>query len=336
MIAKVNAVIRGLGKPYADGTEPIEIHVSTDRANGLPYRYDTRVPIVLHINGKSYQAGLRATKDNSYVWICPNAKTEDGTQIRLAHIVTDAGFKKNDRISLLVDGKDIRLEANSSSRNTRIKPHATIDIPDVINTLSTQRRAFHSEADFQHAFAWEVHRRFPNSSVRLERPLTARGKTLHLDFLIQLPKRAIAIELKYKTRKLLVEFNGEEYHLANHGAQDCGRYDFIKDICRLEHITSNMENCEGYAILLTNDSLYWKPSSSKDTAVDAAFHLNEGRVLHGSLGWTKNASEGTKKNRESHLQVDGEYPLNWSDYAITSTESGSQFRYLAVYVPKSA
>ena len=335
MISEINAVIRGLGKPYADGTEPIEIHVPTDRVNGLPYCYDTRVPVVLYINGKSYQAGLRSTKNNNYVWICPDAKTKDGIKTRLADIVAEAGFRKNDRISLFIDGNDIRIEANSSSNNTRIKPHAMIDIPDVMKTLYSQRKVFHSEADFQHAFAWEVHRRFPDSAVRLERPLSAKGKTLHLDFLIQLPKSAIAIELKYKTKKLLAEFDGEKYHLANHGAQDCGRYDFIKDICRLEHITSTMENCEVYAILLTNDSLYWKPSSSKGTTIDAAFHLNEGRVLHGSLGWTENASDGTKKNRESHLQVNGEYPINWSDYAITSTESSSQFRHLTVYVPKS-
>jgi hypothetical protein len=336
MISEVNAVIRGLGKPYSDGTEPIEIHVPTKHANGLPYSYDTRVPVVLYINGKSYHAGLRVTKDSGYVWICPDAKAEDGTQIRLSNIVAEAGFKKNDRVSLQVDGKNIRIESNNLQRNTIIKPQAMIDIPDVMEALFAQRKVFHSEADFQHAFAWEVHRRFPDSSVRLERPLSAKGKTLHLDFLIQLPERAIAIELKYKTKKLMFELDGEDYHLANHGAQDCGRYDFIKDICRLEHITSSIENCEGYAILLTNDSLYWKPSSSKGIRVDAAFHLSEGRVLHGSLGWTENASDGTKKNRESHLQVDGEYPLSWSDYAITGTENSCQFRYLVVYVPKCA
>ena len=124
-------------------------------------------------------------------------------------------------------------------------------------------KAYHSEADFQHAFAWEVHSRFPESKVHLERPLSANGKTLHLDLLIQLPTKKIAVELKYKTRKILVELDGEAFRLASHSAQDIGRYDFIKDIFRLEQIASNVENCGGYAILLTTDGTYWKPSSAK-------------------------------------------------------------------------
>jgi len=93
-----------------------------------------------------------------------------------------------------------------------------INISDLMNTLATQRKAYHSEADFQHAFAWEVHRLFPKSFVRLERPLNVNGKTLHLDFLIQLPERAMAVELKYKTRKLVIELEGEAFSLASHSA----------------------------------------------------------------------------------------------------------------------
>jgi len=208
-----------------------------------------------------------------------------------------------------------------------------IDIPDVMNALATERKLFHSEADFQHAFAWEVHRRLPTASVRLERPISAQGKVLHVDFLVQLSENALAIELKYKTRKLSVEVEGEEFRLTSHSAQDIGRYDFIKDICRLEYITSNMMNCEGCAILLTNDSAYWKSSNGNKT-VDAAFRVNEGRSLRGALGWTENASDGTKRNRESDLQVDGDYTLHWSDYAVASTRSYGQFKYLAVLVPR--
>ena len=80
-----------------------------------------------------------------------------------------------------------------------------IDISNLMNTLAAQRKAYHSEADFQHAFAWEVHRQFPKSSVRLERPLSVNGKPLHLDFFIQLTNRVMAVELKYKTRKLVIE-----------------------------------------------------------------------------------------------------------------------------------
>lgn len=143
----------------------------------------------------------------------------------------------------------------------------------------------------------------------------------------------MAVELKYKTRKLIIELEGETFSLASHSAQDTGRYDFIKDIIHLENITSNLDSCEGYAILLTNDSAYWR--SRPTGTVDEAFNLTEGRILSGSMAWTEKASDGTKRSREKDLQLMGAYELNWQDFSVASKESQSQFRYLAVHVPAS-
>lgn len=208
-----------------------------------------------------------------------------------------------------------------------------VNISNLMCTLASQRKAYHSEADFQHALAWELHKQFPDSSVWLERPLKANGKKLHLDFLIQLDDKAIAVELKYKTRKLVLDAERESLNLANHGAQDLGRYDFIKDIERLESITSSLVSCDGIAILLTNDDAYWKPRSR--VTVDQAFNLTEGNTLTGSLAWGDGASDGTKKNREKELQLVGEYKLSWNDFSLASQEKYAQFRYLAVHVPSS-
>ena len=110
MTSLVNAVIRGLGDHYADGTERIEIHVPSDHAHGLPYSKGMRVPVVLHVGGEPFDAGLRATANNAYVWICPNVVAKDGKTKKLAHIVASAGFKKNDRVGLAVDGRNIVLK----------------------------------------------------------------------------------------------------------------------------------------------------------------------------------------------------------------------------------
>lgn len=208
-----------------------------------------------------------------------------------------------------------------------------INLENLMQALASKRTVYHSEADFQHAFAWEVHHRLPTASVRLERPIKTNGKTLHLDFLAQVAENSMAVELKYKTRRLEVEVDGEQFRLASHSAADLGRYDFIKDICRLENIATNLSSSEGWAILLTNDSSYWKSSNEKPT-VDAAFRIHEGRELHGTLGWTANASNGTKKNRESDLEVAGRYIVRWADYSSPSTENYGQFRFLAVHIPK--
>ena len=60
--------------------------------------------------------------------------------------------------------------------------------------------------------------------------------------------------------------------LRNDGVQDLGRYDFIKDIERIERIAAHVPQAEGYALLLTNDSSYWRNGTGLtiDSAVPAA------------------------------------------------------------------
>ena len=69
-----------------------------------------------------------------------------------------------------------------------------IDIHNLIANLSKQRPIFHSEADFQHALAWQIHKTMPDCKIRLELPYR-KEKNWHLD--IYLPIQRIVIELKY-------------------------------------------------------------------------------------------------------------------------------------------
>ena len=80
------------------------------------------------------------------------------------------------------------------------------------------------------------------------------------------------IELKYKTRSINdkkgeMKIKGEQYHLKNQSAHDCGCYDYLWDIHRIEMFSKDNDYCfgdksytfgKGYAIFLTNDPLYWK------------------------------------------------------------------------------
>ena len=67
-----------------------------------------------------------------------------------------------------------------------------IDIVGLMSALAARRPVFHSEADFQHALAWELHTRLPALDVRLELPVEASGKALHLDLWLSAPGRAVA------------------------------------------------------------------------------------------------------------------------------------------------
>lgn len=130
-------------------------------------------------------------------------------------------------------------------------------ISQILQSLAALRPIFHSEADFQHTLAWELQKRYPEASLRLEYPIETLDAIMCLDILFALPTKAFAIELKYKTRRLACTANNEQFYLRNHGAQDIGRYEVIKDIQRLETMQRVRPNTKGCLIFLTNDSSYW-------------------------------------------------------------------------------
>ena len=129
--------------------------------------------------------------------------------------------------------------------------------------------------------------------------------------------------------------DNEDFELKGQSAQDCGRYDFIKDTRRLEHIVDEQQSTIGYAVLLTNDSSYWTKPIGSDT-VDANFRLHDGRALESSLRWGDRASDGTKKNRANALGLRGKYLLKWETYSHPGRGRCGEFRSLTVKVMKMA
>lgn len=205
-----------------------------------------------------------------------------------------------------------------------------IDIKNCLIQLADQRPIFHSEADFQHALAWRIQKILPDAQIRLELPFTQLDKQSYLDIFVQIEDYRFGIELKYKTRFLTTNRNGEHFRLKNQSAQDLGRYDFLKDIQRLEYFSTVYDNCIGYAILLTNDSSYWKQPRSSDT-VDREFRLSEGREIKGSMSW-QGAAAGTMHTRENKIKIGGNYLVDWEDYSNIDAKSYGRFRYLMVQV----
>jgi hypothetical protein len=203
-----------------------------------------------------------------------------------------------------------------------------IEVNEILATLAKRRPIFHSEADFQHSLAWEIHQKIPSAFVCLELPVQVKNEYFHVDVWVKHQDEILAIELKYKTRGLSIEIDGEHYILSNQSAQDIGRYDFIKDIQRLEHIASGQNNFVGYAILVTNDSAYWIKPTYHDT-VDSKFRINNERVLEGIFEWGPNASDGTKKSREQSLILQNKYVVQWLNFSHPSLESYGEFRSLA-------
>jgi hypothetical protein len=200
---------------------------------------------------------------------------------------------------------------------------------EILSSLSTKRPVFHSEADFQHALAWEIHLTNKSASIRLEQQISTEGQRVHIDLLVKNQTRHIAIELKYKTKHATITCGEEQFRLRNHSARDVGRYDFLKDIVRIEQYVATQPASEGYVVFLTNDQAYWQISNNS-RAVDAAFRIHEGRNIHGEMAWGDGASDGTMLHREKAIQISGAYCLTWQDFSLVEQH---RFRYALIHVP---
>lgn len=210
------------------------------------------------------------------------------------------------------------------------KALTVFEVHDFMTGLSRSRPIFHSEADFQHSIESLIQETMPEYPVHLMYQLPHEERSMYLD--IWLPADGIAIQLRHATQKLERDWDDVSFELKAHGAQDLTRYDFLRDIQRLEHSLARSDMCKaGLAILLTNDPLYWK-SPYRAGTVDAAFRIHEGRELTGEVAWADHAGAGTTRSREAPIRLEGSYTLRWRDYSNFPGEKYGDFRYLAVEV----
>ena len=79
-----------------------------------------------------------------------------------------------------------------------------------LDALAARRPVFHSEADFQHALAWQVQQANPAAAIRLEKRVAVRPSVV-LDLLIELGGARLGVELKYLRRAMSVEVDGEAF-----------------------------------------------------------------------------------------------------------------------------
>ncbi|GAB3843208.1 hypothetical protein GCM10029963_17520 [Micromonospora andamanensis] len=202
-----------------------------------------------------------------------------------------------------------------------------VSLDSVMDELWAKRKVFHSEADFQHAFAWAVHRIDSAVSVRLE---VRQEKAEYLDLLCCGPNGRTAIEFKYFTARWVGTDPGtdEEFRLRGHAATDLARRNFVFDIARLERFCrSGDTTTNGLAILLTNDRTLWNAPPPTRTTRDQEFRVHDGRRLTGTLRWGRDGCHHLPNQRD----LTGDYVLRWRDYTDLPGSNG-RFRWLGVPV----
>ena len=199
---------------------------------------------------------------------------------------------------------------------------------ELINGLAKDRPFFYSEADFQHALAWSIKKAHSDCAIHLEYRVRRRNeedKRRYIDIVVKKGANEYAIELKYKTRAIA------EHDLLSVGARDHGRYDFLKDIERLEALTRKEGFSKGYAIFLTNDPLYWINRDDKETK-GKEFNIHGGREVRGRMDWQPSTPLGSKGDRTVPIVLTGTYRLRWQEYSEASDEKYGIFSYLLIEV----
>jgi hypothetical protein len=205
-----------------------------------------------------------------------------------------------------------------------------LDLSAILKSLSETRPVFHSEADFQFALAWEIKLHLPTAEIRLEYP-PPNDPARAVDIIVRNDSFLYPIELKYKAKRLSTTIDEETFNLKEHGAQDLGRYDFVKDIRKVESLASNLDGFKvGYVIWLTNDPSYWKPPLNPSVGY-ADFSVHDGAIKTGAMKWAEHLGVGTIKSREQPLVLNNAYEIQWHTYSNLDTPNGL-FKYVLLKV----
>ncbi len=204
----------------------------------------------------------------------------------------------------------------------------------VMARLASSRPAFHTEADFQHAFAWEAHQLHPDAHVRLERRLSADTNE-RLDLLLYFPGITVAVELKYPVAKLAAVLDDEPFVLRAQGAEDRMRFSYVWDIVRLERLVAAGVADAGLAVALSNVPQLWQRRVAirgRGPAADTQFSLHEGVELAGRLGWVGAATWWRTAKLPEAVELTGRYGMAWRPYSMVSGTGSGEFRRAAAVI----
>src|SRR5437868_3055145 len=93
-----------------------------------------------------------------------------------------------------------RVNSNGHESEGDHAAYLTGVVHSAMRAIAVARPVFYSEADFQHAFAWQLQSLEPTAGLRLEMPLLVGGKE-RLDVFFRPERGRYAIELKYPRAK---------------------------------------------------------------------------------------------------------------------------------------
>ncbi|GAA4239872.1 hypothetical protein [Winogradskyella damuponensis] len=233
-----------------------------------------------------------------------------------------------------------------------------------ISKLKKERGIFHSEDDLKLSLGFIIKELYPELEIRLEKPININMTDIYgnksivrapIDIIVYDKNgKTIPIELKYKTKKLETEFNGETYNLTNQGARDIGRYSFRKDIYRIEQYLTKEEKSDfGIIFILTNDENYINNNVGEKETFDKHFSCHQNSIIRKEYkGWNYSKIDAKKYEKKDNfwryinqnkkhwtftgaktykLELKDDYPIVWKEY---SELNKSEFKFCLIKIKK--
>lgn len=197
---------------------------------------------------------------------------------------------------------------------------------DVKQFLDTNTELLFNERDFQMHLVTSLRQtgHYDDVDVEYYVPLSELenyiwNNELRIDVLIRKGDEYLPIELKYKTKSVKKriprfgeQISSEVEVMKNQGAQDLGKYDFWKDVRRIEIVKNRFKGIKnGLVIFMTNDPSYLR--SGRNTSNHFNFSMVEGthkREKH----WLNKDSFCSKMYPD--FEVEKEYPIHWETKTI--------------------
>lgn len=194
--------------------------------------------------------------------------------------------------------------------------------------LEKDNKRYYKEASIQCKLVNELSKKFGVDPVLewsvpyVESDL--KSSTRRIDIMFEIGGKKVGIELKYKNKAV----PGGEY--PNPGADNNNKFDFFKDVQRLEDLREEKNKKfhieKGFAIFITNDHLYWKPT--RKGTLKEAFNLCDGTELI-----PKTYKAEWKGRKGQSVQFSGSHKIQWMPpLEGPDKKDGKTFRYLIVEV----
>lgn len=212
---------------------------------------------------------------------------------------------------------------------------------DIAAFIASNKKLLFNERDFQTQLAvWlgKSHNAYDDVALEYYVPKICLGdeyiweqEDLRMDIVVEKDGEFVPVELKYKTKnarvslsRFGVKLEGLHEVMKNQGAQDHGRYDFWKDIRRIELVRKHFTNVKGgLAVFMTNDEAYTKEPRAMSNF--HAFSMSAG-THPARKAWKAPESKSAQNRPDFTLERD--YTIEWN----TKTINGITFYYCVVSI----